>query len=158
MNPKIQRLLDWAAIHSSKTRQLHQFITDYMQAASTDIRTLTDYLQATRNDRDSLAKISRKLYGKWAVETNVELQQGLEPMTDDEYRLYAAACINQMVAEQGVVRLEPVAAEKKIKEIAECAFNQVSLLGCPLGVIGDMRKHFLGTLQVEPVEDKAVST
>lgn len=158
MNPKIQKLLDWAALHSPSTKQLHRFIIDYMQAASTDIRTLTDHLQATRNDRDSLAKISRKLYGKWAVETNVELQQELEPMTDDEYRLYAAACINQMVAEQGVVRLEPAAAEKKIKEIAECAFGQVNSLGCSLDVIEGMRKHFLGTLQVEPVEDKAVST
>lgn len=145
MSQTVQELLAWAETHSPRTRRLRSLINDLIGAGMADrqitesMRKVCDEMQA---DRDAIAEIAFE-FAKCVYYNEVDL-------TDDQYRLYTSALINQKFAPLVGKEKDP----EKFKELAEDAFYEVSELGCPESLVEDMRTNFLRSFVTQEKEEK----
>lgn len=141
--PRIAKLLNWAMTHSPRSRELHRLVQDMHTAFMQDISRLNNAVAQLHQERNMLMAISLKILEE-------------EQMNDDEFRLWTAGYINQLVAPLLGTAFKP----EDVLARAEIAFDKARELGASVELIEDMRTQLKRTLRLDekPDEETAEET
>lgn len=143
---RIVKLVSWAEKHSTpRIKELGRHVSSLHQAVSDDlgrIKKLLNICTSLQLDRDEMGKISFGLC-RFAFYKEPLI------MTDAQYRLYASARINLLLAPlMGKELTQELKQEMWAK--AEEAFLEIAAMGAHESLIENCRTNFRESLRIDP--------